>query len=157
MVRFEPEPSRRLLTGQLLWFGLWLAITALGLWLHPNPSGHGTHTQLGLPPCPSVLVMGRPCPGCGLTTSWANVLHGNLGAAWSANPFGPVLYVGFTLSAFLCLVGWCRRLRLDLTGRAFNNSALALMAVFLAFAVVRFFVTPEYSVTERFGSIARTR
>lgn len=157
MVRLEPAGSRRAVAGQLLWFLLWLGITAAALWLRPDPSGHGTHTQLGLPPCPSVLVMGRPCPGCGLTTSWTNVLHGNFAAAWSANPFGPFLYAGFSFSALLCLWGWFRQRRLDLTGRAFNNSALALMALFLTFATVRFFVTPVYPVTERFGSMAQSR
>jgi hypothetical protein len=40
--------------------------------------------------CPFRLVTGLPCPGCGLTRSWVYLLHGQVGDAMAANPFGIV-------------------------------------------------------------------
>lgn len=145
MISFEAGVPRKLLIGQLLWFALWVAVTALAVWLRPDPSGHGTHTQVGLPPCPSVLIVGRPCPGCGLTTSWTATVHGDFAAAWRANPCGPALYLGFTLSALLAAYGFWRRARLDLSGKAFNQLAVVLLIGYLAFGAFRFVTAREYS------------
>ena len=143
MIRFEPGHSRKVLTGQLAWFGLWLGVTVVALFLHADPSGHGTHTQLGLPPCPSMLVFDRPCPGCGLTTSWTATVHLQLGTAFRAHPLGPLLYLGFTGTALLALWGWFRGLYLDLSSRQFGRVATATLAVFLVFAAVRFATVPD--------------
>jgi hypothetical protein len=43
-----------------------LVMVAVGLYLTPDPAGHGTHQQLGLPPCTIYYLTGRPCPSCGL-------------------------------------------------------------------------------------------
>ncbi len=40
--------------------------------------------------CPFRLATGLPCPGCGLTRSWVHLLHGQVGEAMTANPFGIV-------------------------------------------------------------------
>ncbi len=144
MIRFEPGHPRRVLVGQLLWFGLWLGVTLVAALLHADPAGHGTHTQLGLPPCPSVLVFGRPCPGCGLTTSWSATVHMDLATAFRAHPLGPLLYLGFTLSAGLALWGWWKGRYLDLSSRAFNRMAATVFALFLVFAAVRFVSSPDY-------------
>lgn len=60
--------------------------------LEPSPSGLGTHQQLGLPPCSSILIWGIPCPSCGMTTSWSLALRGELAAAATAN-FGGLLLI----------------------------------------------------------------
>lgn len=60
--------------------------------LTPQPVGYGTHTTLGLPPCPFFFFTKHPCPSCGLTTSFVYLLHGELGRAWSANATGPFLF-----------------------------------------------------------------
>ena len=84
MALYDGTDNRTKLSGQLSFFFVWLAITLIAIVLRPDPSGHGTHTQLGLPPCPSVLLFNRPCPGCGLTTSFTAVLHGDFVAAFHA-------------------------------------------------------------------------
>ncbi|RMF43700.1 MAG: DUF2752 domain-containing protein [Planctomycetota bacterium] len=61
--------------------------------LHPDPSGRGTHQQLGLPPCSFVLLWNIPCPACGMTTSWALVTQGRLVAAMRANAGGALLAI----------------------------------------------------------------
>jgi hypothetical protein len=39
-----------------------LVMVGVGLYLSPDPAGHGTHQQLGLPPCTIHFLTGRPCP-----------------------------------------------------------------------------------------------
>jgi hypothetical protein len=59
--------------------------------LDPDPSGVGTHTQLGFHPCPMVVVTGYPCPTCGMTTSWAYMTRGAWLSAFHAQPAGLAL------------------------------------------------------------------
>ena len=69
----------------------------VAVWLKPDTSGRGTHRQLGLPPCTFVMLFNQPCPSCGMTTSWAHVVRGQIVSALRAN-------VGGTLLAVLALV-----------------------------------------------------
>lgn len=137
MTLYRPEPSARRRSGQLLWFGVWLAITSIGIYLRPDPLGHGTHQQLGLPPCPSVLFFDRPCPGCGLTTSWSALLHGNFSLAFHAHPFGPLLYFFFTLGAFLALYGWRTKQLLLTETDKFTRYFLVGFSIFFCFGLYR--------------------
>jgi hypothetical protein len=132
------------MAGMALWLMLWLAVTAVAMYLKPSPLGHGTHTQLGLPPCPSVLVFDKPCPGCGLTTSFTATVHGKLGQAFKAHPLGPPVYGIFTFSAILCAYGIFRRRRLDTDVPAFNWCLAAGVTVFVLFGVLRFVYTEGY-------------
>lgn len=74
----------------LLAFGLAVPLV-LACRLKPDPAGHGTHQQLGLPPCTMLVLFGRPCPTCGMTTSWAHLVRGRLGEALRANVGGTML------------------------------------------------------------------
>ena len=44
-------------------------------------------------PCPSIVLVGIPCPFCGLTTAVRNVMTGRLATAFSAAPLGVALVV----------------------------------------------------------------
>ncbi|MEM1329622.1 MAG: DUF2752 domain-containing protein [Planctomycetota bacterium] len=70
-----------------------LALLVTAAWLRPDSDGHGTHTQLGLPPCGWMLKYGRPCPTCGMTTSFAHAAEGHLGESFVTQPFGMLLAV----------------------------------------------------------------
>jgi len=59
--------------------------------LTPSPAGAGTHMQLGLPNCGWMMTMGKPCPTCGMTTSFAYAAHGEFGSAVRAQPMGAFL------------------------------------------------------------------
>lgn len=144
MALFEPVESRQPLKGQLVWFASWVGITAVGLAMTPDPTGHGTHQHLGLPPCPSVLLFDRPCPGCGLTTSWTALLHGHIAEAFAAHPLGPPLYAVFTAIALTNGAGYFRRIRVDSTGTKVGTTLAYLAAAFVLFGVVRFAITPHY-------------
>lgn len=88
------------LSSRIGWFVLGilpLAVIVTARILTPDPSGHGTHTQLGLPPCGFLVLTGCPCPGCGLTTAFSHMAHLDVFGAARANPFGIPL---FLVSAF---------------------------------------------------------
>jgi hypothetical protein len=74
-----------------------LGLLTVALKLDPSPRHHGTHEQLGLPPCTFWELFGRPCPTCGMTTAWAHLVRGQWIAACRAN-------VGGTLLGLLAIV-----------------------------------------------------
>lgn len=135
---------RRALAGQALLFGLWLSVTIAGFALRPDPQGHGTHTQFGLPPCPSALFWDRPCPGCGLTTSIAALLHGDLGLAFRAHAFGPPLYLFFTAVAWLAMARFVAGRRLDTSSRAWTIGLAAFTVSFLLYGGLRMALDTGY-------------
>ncbi len=113
-------------------------MVGIGLYLTPDPAGHGTHQQLGLPPCTIYHLTGRPCPSCGLTTSVSAILHGQFALAWRANPIG-FLIVAATAAVALnslaaLLVGRCLRIELS----RFNWILTLLLSLWLAHGVIRF-------------------
>src|SRR4051812_16213315 len=55
------------------------------------PRTMATHTQLGLPECNFLRLTGVPCPSCGMTTSFALLIRGDVIAAGRANPVGALL------------------------------------------------------------------
>jgi Protein of unknown function (DUF2752) len=61
--------------------------------LQPDASGYGTHQQLGLPPCTSVVILGMRCPACGMTTSWSLLLHGRITEAAGTNLGGMMIAI----------------------------------------------------------------
>jgi hypothetical protein len=113
--------------------------------LEPDPRGFGTHIQLGLRPCAFLTVTGRLCPTCGMTTSFAWVMHGRIDRSWQTNPAG-CLYALLTipLIAWLVLsavendpVGF-RSLSAPLTGLL-----VAAVALGLASWLIRWIVSPS--------------
>jgi hypothetical protein len=78
-----------------------VAIFSIAFWLDPYENGRPrrmeTHLQLGLPPCNFRVLTGLPCPSCGMTTSFALLVRGDLGNSVRANAVG-------TLLAVVCLL-----------------------------------------------------
>jgi len=119
-----------------------LVMVGVGLYLTPDPAGHGTHQQLGLPPCTIYYLTGRPCPSCGLTTSVSAILHGQFGLAWRANPMGFLIVaaaVVVALNSLLALL-WGRSVRIENT--RFTLLLLALLTLWLLHGAVRFALHP---------------
>lgn len=139
LLRIDPDTrTRREKTHYLLWAGAWLAVTVIALLISPSKSGHGTHQQLGLPPCGAVMVFQRPCPGCGLTTSFAATVRGQFEHAWNSNPFGPIFYGMFTLTALLALFGYATGRRINSDGPVYRGFMFTLIAGFMAWGMWRF-------------------
>jgi hypothetical protein len=57
----------------------------------PQSTGMGTHTQIGLQPCGFLRMTGLPCGTCGMTTSFAYFVRGNLVASAYVQPLGAVV------------------------------------------------------------------
>ena len=147
MVKFIDGAQRSRLTGQLAWFLAWAGVTAVGLVLRPSAALHGTHQELGLPPCPSVALFDRPCFGCGMTTSFTALLHLDFATAFRAHPFGPLFYFLFTASALACGYGWWKGKYLDTSSKAFNRVMVVITVAFVAFGIGRF-ATVKYNSDE---------
>src|SRR5262245_42185416 len=73
-------------------------VFAVAFWLNPyEPDGQtrpiATHTQLGVPPCNFYVMTGKPCPACGMTTSFALLVRGDVAASLRANWAGTLIAV----------------------------------------------------------------
>lgn len=88
-IAFRPigaPPSTRIVAAILALVALAVLITAA--LIRPDPSGMGTHRQLGLPACGWLASTGYPCPTCGMTTSFSAAANAKPLAAFVAQPFG---------------------------------------------------------------------
>ena len=120
-----------------------MAVFAIAVWLKPydeagRPLRLETHLQLGLPPCTFRLVTGVPCPSCGMTTSFALLVRGDVVNSLRANAVGTLLAV-----FCLALIPWC--LACAWWGRPFLvvalDRALTWVAiVFVTLLLARWFV-----------------
>lgn len=138
------------------WFGAWLAVTIIAALITPSKHGHGTHQQLGLPPCGSVLMFQRPCPGCGLTTSFTATVQGQFKHAWESNPFGPVFYGIFTITAWLALYGFIAHRRVNSDGPVYRWTLIGLISAFMVWGIWRF-ATETIPVSEVLATDTSTR
>lgn len=75
------------------------AVLAVAAWLEPSTAGHGTHTQLGLPPCSFWAFTSWPCPMCGATTTFSLLAHGRVIEGVVNQPFAALLFLA-TLGVF---------------------------------------------------------
>lgn len=86
-----------------------LAVLLVAAWLTPAPAGHGSHTQIGLPPCGWAVYSGRPCPTCGMTTAFALAAEGRWARATTTQPLGALLAlttaVVFWFGAYVAATG----------------------------------------------------
>lgn len=127
-----------------MWFGAWLFVTVCGVALKPATAGHGTHQELGLPPCPCVLIFNRPCPGCGLTTSFTALLHGRFREAFKAHWMGPLLYLLFTVTALGAGYAFLKKKRFEIHQQPIQNFLVAFTVAFVAYGIIRFAVVNHY-------------
>ncbi|MGC6487130.1 MAG: DUF2752 domain-containing protein [Planctomycetota bacterium] len=85
----------------------------------PDPRGHGTHEQFGMPPCGWPEVYGVPCPTCGCTTASAQLVHGDVIGAFVTQPFGAAV-------AALGLLAGAHALQCLARGRSFVDALVRL-------------------------------
>jgi len=116
--------------GLLVAFALvLLAMLVVARRLEPDPRGYGTHERLGLWPCAFKATTGRPCPSCGMTTSFAWFTRLEPARSWRANPAGSLL-----APTCLALIPWL--LLASARGRPAPFRSLEQPLVVLAVAVV---------------------
>jgi len=92
---------------ELTWKGRAIALTVgmacLGVLfvaarVNPSHSGVGSHRQLGLQDCQFESRTGLPCPTCGMTTSFAHFVRGQVGASLWVQPMATVLALMTTMA-----------------------------------------------------------
>jgi hypothetical protein len=75
-----------------------IGIFAIAIALDPYKDGKvwlaETHRQMGLPPCTFKDITGLPCPSCGMTSSFALAIRGDLVNSLQANWVGTLLALG---------------------------------------------------------------
>jgi hypothetical protein len=110
--RSRPGPrTTRIVRLSLLAIAALLAgIFAIAFWLNPydsdgKPRTMATHTQLGMPPCNFVILTGKPCPACGMTTSFALLVRGDVSASLRANWTGTLIAVLWALTMVWAIAG----------------------------------------------------
>ena len=105
----EPRPRRNRRPRKLAkWVRIALTLMATGFvailcaaaYIHPYTADEdgnevaskmATHTQLGMQPCNMVVMTGKPCPACGMTTSFSLLVHGDIPNSLRANWVGTLI------------------------------------------------------------------
>jgi hypothetical protein len=98
-----PNTGRIARLSLLLIGALLAGVFAVAFYLNPydadgRPRTMATHTQLGMPPCNFVILTGKPCPSCGMTTSFALLVRGDIGASLRANWAGTLTAIVWALT-----------------------------------------------------------
>jgi len=87
-----------------------LAALATAVFVTPSPTGVSSHESIGLARCQFLATSGIPCPSCGMTTSFAHFVRGNLAASLWVQPMG-------TLLAFTAGIAFWAGLYIAVTGK----------------------------------------
>ena len=110
-------------------------------YLQPDPTGLGTHQQLGFEPCVLPTRWGIRCPACGMTTAWAHCVRGQWSSALAANVGGSLACLATASFALCCyaaaFAGW-RLLRVSIV-KLITVTLLVVCAVTLIDWIVRIF------------------
>jgi hypothetical protein len=134
----------RWVRGTLVGIALGLALVfAVAAWLNPydehgQPRRMETHQQIGLPPCNFYRLTGLPCPSCGMTTSFALLVRGDLGNSLRANAVGTLLAV-----CWLALIPWslaCALVGRPLLIRSLEWALTLAVIVFLVLLLARWVI-----------------
>lgn len=130
-IRGKVSPGLRLFS--LLIAGVCLAVLITAAGVAPSAEGHGTHTRLGLPACQWVIRFGKPCPMCGMTTSFSHAASFEYLQSLKVQPMGTFLAL-LTSSIF-----WIA-LHVSVTGSGLGVMALAMLRPRVVWALLGIFL-----------------
>jgi len=112
----RPAPVRRWVRLGLVLLVLgWALVFTVAAGLNPyfedgTPRQMETHRQLGLPPCTFKALTGLPCPSCGMTTSFALLVRGDVWNSVRANFAGTALALfGLVFIPWALVTAWTGR------------------------------------------------
>lgn len=109
-------PHRLQLSGRVVCIvvaTMCLAVIVTAFLLEPASKGHATHTQLGLPACGWATFFDKPCPTCGMTTSFALAAKGRFWTAFRTQPAGFLIALGTCATFWAALHGAVFASRVD--------------------------------------------
>ena len=101
------EPREASFLVMVFLAGAALLITARSL--EPAAEGIGTHMQLGMDACGYLERNGKPCPTCGMTTSFAHFADLEVIDAFRVQPLGAILFVATAAATVTAAVHLIRR------------------------------------------------
>jgi hypothetical protein len=147
-IRTEQDPREAIpvlsawVRGTLLGIALgWAVVFGIAIWLDPyDVYGRArqmeTHRQLGLPPCTFYTITGGwPCPSCGMTTSFALLMRGDVWNSLRANAVGTLLALfGLMLVPWNLICAWRGRTYFI---ASIEQTLLKIVIAFLALLLVR--------------------
>lgn len=81
--------------------------------------------------CPSKLLFGQRCPGCGLTHSFVALAHGDVPGSLAAHRVGWILFAALALQIPYRAAALRRPERPLLSDRAANGIAFSLIAILI--------------------------
>lgn len=113
------------------------------------------HVLTGPVFCPMALILGMPCPGCGLTRAFCFASHGHFAAAFNFHPLWPLILAYF---GFLWIVQILDSVRGEPPKLPAYRIAGAATIVLLGFWAVRlawFFSHGGLAVMARENAVAR--
>lgn len=140
---FEPPPRRPRRAARYVRVLLavmaagFVAVLVVAACLRPydadgHPKTMGTHHQLGLQPCNMVVLTGKPCPACGMTTSFALLVHGDVANSLKANWVGTLFCASlFVLAPWAAASAWRGRLWGVRNGELFATVLLCTLLVLM--------------------------
>lgn len=121
-----------------------LSVLSLAAYMDPSEAGHGTHEQIGLPPCQWAQQFDAPCITCGMTTAFSHAADGKLIDSLLTQPMGMLLSVGtavgFWFALYVALTG---SKVAAMAGQLLRSKSLYLIGALAGAAWVYKFVTWE--------------
>jgi hypothetical protein len=113
-------------------------LLSVAAWLEPATSGMGTHQKLGLPPCTMNYVLGIRCPGCGMTTSWAHTMNGDVATALQCNTGGVLLcLLAMALVPILAILAYRGR---PTRGYWLSRTVLVIVTVIVTISILEWLI-----------------
>jgi hypothetical protein len=136
-------PNTWVVRGVLLAVGLGLAtVFGVAFVINPyapdgTPRSMATHQQLGMPPCNFLVLTGKPCPSCGMTTSFALLVRGDVAASMRANWAGTLLAGFWAVLMVWAFAGVVRGRMLFIRRGRGELTATLIVAAFLVLTLGR--------------------
>jgi hypothetical protein len=129
--------------GKTGWLVTYIVIIALSFFIGP-------YLDSGVELCSMKYLTGLPCPGCGLTHSFAAVSSGHFADAFAFHFFGPFIYATvlifiFILFSEIFLDKEYPRLRKIFFSKKFTYVFGIILFLFFSFRIYNLMLTGEFS------------
>ncbi len=129
--------------GKFGWLVTYVAIIILSFFISP-------YLDTGVELCSMKYLTGLPCPGCGLTHSFAAVSRGDFIEAFHFHFFGPFIYIALLIFIFILfteifLDKKYPRLRKIFFSKSFTFTFGIILFLFFSFRIYNLVLTGEFS------------